>query len=90
MIRQLRKVPSNWFGLLTVLVGLSAGMGMVRKTGGGTWLCQDGGCVSVQGYTIIVLSVISGCWLIYEEIRRLLRLRHIRKLKLRKANSEDS
>jgi len=83
MITFLRRIPSNWLGFLMVPVGILAGMGMVNKTGGGTWLCQDGGCVSVQGYTVITLSVITGCWLIYLEVRRLLRLIRKRRRKLK-------
>ena len=82
MIRLMRKIPSNYYGLLTVLVGLGAGLGMIEPDRGGkTWLCFDGGCITTQGYTVLTISIVSGVWLVVLEVRRLRRInrrRHAR------------
>lgn len=88
MLRLLRKVPNNYYGLLMVLVGLGAGLRMIdpEKTGE-TWLCFDKGCVTTQGYTILLITLICAVWLVVLEIRRQLRLHRARKRRKNLSNS---
>jgi len=84
MIRLLRKVPGNYYGFLTSLVGISAGLRMVNpERKGNTWLCFDGGCVTVQGYTVLVISMTALVWLIVLEVRRQRRMLQRKLQKLR-------
>ncbi len=76
LFRLLRKIPDNWFGLLFLLVGVAGGLKLIDpKHDGNTSLCFDSGCVTIQGYTILVVCVVGFCWLVYLEAHRQIRMR---------------
>ncbi len=71
MLKWIRNIGGGVTGLFFAFCGLGIGYAMLTDAGRGkTLLCFDKGCVTIQGATVMALSCLVICGLIFMQMNR--------------------